>query len=251
MRLTFEIVRQAGPGEKPRTERFELADVAPQMSILDALDVLSSTLVEEGGEAIAVESDCREGICGACGVTVNGRPHGPEARTPTCHQRLGGFSDGEVVRLEPLRSAAYPVVRDLVVDRSALDAVIAAGGHVGVPAGTAPDADATPVAADIAEQSLDYAACIGCGACVAACPNGSGQLFIGAKLAHLARLPMAEKERGKRARAMTERADMLFGPCSLYGACEAVCPAGIPLEAVSIAAAERLQASRRGKGRPG
>jgi len=245
MRLTLRIVRQDGPEARPRSVDYDVEGLAPQMSLLDALDLLNTRLVESGGDPISVESDCREGICGACGVTVDGRPHGPEANTPTCHQRLSSFRDGDTVTLEPLRSGAFPVIRDLVVDRAALDRIIAAGGHVAVDAGTAPDADAVPVTQRTAEEALDMAACIGCGACVAACPNGAAHLFAGSKLAHLALLPNGSLERDVRARAVSARLDAEFGPCSLYGACAQVCPAHIPLTAVAAVPKHRLRAMWR------
>ena len=189
---------------------------------------------------MAFDSDCREGICGACGVTVDGAVHGPEDNVPSCHQRLSSFRDGATVRIEPLRSAAFPVLRDLVVGRDALDDLIRAGGHVAVDAGTAPDADAVPTTTDVAEEALDFAACIGCGACVAACPNGSAHLFAGAKLAHLALLPIPALERRRRARSLVDALDELFGPCSLYGECAQACPAGIPLTAIAVVNRERL-----------
>lgn len=239
--MRLRVWRQRGPADAGHFETHELAEVSPEMSLMELLDVLNDQIVAEGGEPIAFESDCREGICGACGVTVDGTPHGPAPRTPSCRQHLRAFGGVDELTIEPLRSAAFPVIRDLVVDRSALDALIEAGGHVDVMAGTAPDADALPVPHDAAESALDFAACIGCGACVAACPNGAAHLFAGAKLAHLAMLPQPAIERGRRAKAIGAVLDETFGPCSTYGECAEVCPAGIPLTAVAAVARERLR----------
>lgn len=245
MRLTVEVWRQAGPEAPGRFETHVVDGVEPQLSVLELLDALNEQLVDGGDEPVAFESDCREGICGACGVTVDGEAHGPEDNVPSCHQRLTGYADGASVRIEPLRAAAFPVVRDLIVDRSALDEVIRAGGHVAVNAGTAPDADAVPVGTDTAEAALDFAACIGCGACVAACPNGSAHLFAGSKLTHLAMLPLPALERRRRAFAVVNELEELFGPCSHYGECARTCPANIPLTAVAAVNHERLLAGLR------
>jgi len=247
VKLVIDVWRQENPQDEGHFETHRVDDAAPEMSVLELLDRLNDQLVEDGKEPVAFESDCREGICGSCGVTVDGRPHGPQKNTPSCHQRLAAFADGQRISLEPLRSAAYPVVRDLIVDRSALDRVIAAGGHVAVRAGSAADADARPISHQQAELALDFAACIGCGACVAACPNGAAHLFVGSKLTHLSLLPTGQAERGKRAGAMLAELEQDFGPCSLYGECAQVCPAGIPLTAIAAVNKERLRGFFRHK----
>jgi succinate dehydrogenase / fumarate reductase, iron-sulfur subunit len=245
MRLTLDIWRQADTADRGRLERYVVDDATPEMSLLELLDRLNDRLVAEGGEAIAFDSDCREGICGSCGLTVDDRPHGPVANTPSCRQHLRSFADGAHVRIEPLRSAAYPVVRDLVVDRSALDRILQAGGHIAVDAGTAADADAEPLPHETAEYALDFAACIGCGACVAACPNGAAHLFAGSKLLHLASVVRGRQERGSRAKAMIAQMEEEFGPCSSYGECADVCPESIPLTAVAAVNREVVRARLR------
>ena len=249
MRLTIDVWRQDGPEEPGRFETHRIEDAAEEMSLLELLDHLNAQLVAEGREPVAFDSDCREGVCGTCGITVNDQPHGPEANTPSCRQHLRSFSDGDTVRLEPFRSGAFPVVRDLVVDRSALDRVVQAGGFVAVDAGTAHDADDDRIGHDQAERALDFAACIGCGACIAACPNGAANLYAGSILEHLSTLPQGAPERTERARGVVGQIEEEFGPCSVYGECAVVCPAGIPLSAISAVNRERARAVVRRRSR--
>ena len=247
MNLKLKIWRQPDAKSRGQWEEYDVTDLDESMSVLEMLDRLNEQLVSEGKEAVAFESDCREGVCGACGVMVNGFAQGPQQNTPACHQRLRSFKDGQTVRLEPFTSGSYPVLRDLIVDRRALDTVIRAGGFVSVNAGTAPDAEALPVNHTTVEEALDFAACIGCGACVAACPNGAAHLFLGAKLSHLGMLPLPSEERSRRAKSMVAVADSLFGPCSNYGECALACPAGIPLTAIAAVNKERMRSGLKRK----
>lgn len=233
MKLTIEVWRQDTPDAPGKFETYTVTGAYEEMSLLELIDYLNDQLVAEGREPVAYESDCREGICGTCGITVNDQPHGPVPNTPSCRQHLRSFKDGDKLRLEPFRSEAFPVVRDLVVDRSALDRVVAAGGFVAVDAGTAPDADSFHISHQRAETALDFSACIGCGACIAACPNGSANLFAGALVHSLALLPQGQAERSSRVRGVAAQAEEEFGPCSVYGECAVTCPAGIPLSAIA------------------
>lgn len=247
MRVTLDIWRQPGPNAEGHFETHVVSDAEPEMSILELLDRLNDQIVEQGGEPVVFESDCREGVCGCCGFLVNGKPHGPLEHTPACRQHLRAFPEVTHFTLEPFRSAAFPVIRDLAVDRTALDELVQAGGTVSVMTGTAPDADTIPQPHLQAEQALDFASCIGCGACVAACPNGAAMLFAGAKLAHLAKMPQGKQERSRRARRMVQTLDENFGPCSLYGECAVSCPVGIPLSAIATVNKERWRSVFRGR----
>jgi succinate dehydrogenase / fumarate reductase, iron-sulfur subunit len=234
MKLVLDIWRQARRDAPGRFVRYALDEVPAHYTLLDALDRLNVDLLAQGEMPVAFESDCREGICGACGVVVDGRAHGGERNTTSCELRLSAFPDGAELTIEPFRARAFPVVRDLIVDRSALDRVIGSGGYIGVRTGNAPDANVTPIKKAVAEQALDAAACIGCGACVAACPNASAALFVGAKVSHLALLPQGGPERQRRALAMVRAADAEgFGGCTAYGECHAACPKGIDLAAIT------------------
>jgi succinate dehydrogenase / fumarate reductase iron-sulfur subunit len=234
VRIVLDIWRQRGPRDQGGFVRYDVADVNEHMSFLEMLDVLNQQLVERGEDPVAFDSDCREGICGMCGFLVNGEPHGPLRNATICQTHMRHFQDGDVLRLEPWRSAAFPIVKDLSVDRTAFDRIIAAGGYVTVRTGSAPEANAIPVPKAAADRSMEAAACIGCGACVAACPNASAALFTGAKVTALGVLPQGQAERMTRVLTMTAQARAEgFGHCSTIGECAAVCPAGIQLEVIS------------------
>jgi succinate dehydrogenase / fumarate reductase, iron-sulfur subunit len=234
MKLVLDVWRQESAAAQGRFVRYTVADIPAHFSLLDTLDRLNADLLAAGMVPVAFESDCREGICGACGVVVSGGVHGGEQRTTTCEMRASAFEDGATLTIEPFRARAFPVLRDLIVDRSALDRLIASGGYVSVRTGNAPEANVIPIAKQTAEQALDAAACIGCGACVAACPNASAALFVGAKVTHLALLPQGGPERSARALALVAAADREgFGACTAYGECHAACPKGIGLDVIT------------------
>ena len=244
MRLNLRIWRQAGPTATGRLEDYTADDVSPDMSFLEMLDVVNEGLIRQGKDAIAFDSDCREGICGMCSLVVNGVAHGPDRGTTVCQLHMRRFKDGETITIEPWRARAFPVVKDLVVDRSALDRIIAAGGFVSVNCGGAPDGNAIPIPKELAEAAMDSAACIGCGACVAACKNASAHLFMSAKISHLALLPQGRVERHRRVVTMIEQADAEgFGSCSNEGECEAVCPKEIPISNIARMTREYFRAA--------
>jgi succinate dehydrogenase / fumarate reductase iron-sulfur subunit len=234
MRLKLHVWRQAGPDAEGRFVTYDAEDISPDMSFLEMLDVVNERLIEKGEDPIAFAHDCREGICGSCGVMINGVPHGPLKETATCQLHMRSFKDGDEICIEPWRARAFPVIKDLVVDRSALDRIIQAGGFISVKTGNAPEANAIPVPKDVADLAMDMAQCIGCGACVAACPNASASLFTAAKIAHLGLLPQGQPERWRRVEAMVAAMDEEhFGHCTNTGECAAACPKGIPLEAIA------------------
>jgi succinate dehydrogenase iron-sulfur subunit len=243
MKLNLRIWRQEGPNAAGRLVSFSADHVSPDMSFLEMLDVVNEGLIKTGEDAIAFDSDCREGICGTCSLVVNGIPHGPDRGTTVCQLHMRRFKDGDTITIEPWRARAFPVVKDLVVDRSAFDRIIAAGGYVSVNCGGAPDGNAIPIAKDVAETAMDSAACIGCGACVAACKNASAHLFMSAKISHLANLPQGQVERERRAIQMVTQADLEgFGSCSNEGECEAVCPKEIPIANIARMTREYVRA---------
>jgi succinate dehydrogenase / fumarate reductase iron-sulfur subunit len=234
VRLTLKVWRQESPEDKGGLVGYQVDDADEDMSFLELLDVLNEKLILDGDEPVAFDHDCREGICGSCSMVINGRPHGPQKATTACQLHLRHFRDGETIVVEPWRAAAFPVVKDLVVDRSAFDRVIAAGGYISAPTGAAPDAHAAPVPKVHADRAFTAAACIGCGACVAACPNGSASLFVGAKITHLGELPQGRPERDSRVVSMVEQHDAEgFGGCTNTGACTVSCPKEIPLDVIS------------------
>ncbi len=233
MRLTLKIWRQANTAAKGAIQTYELEDVSPDMSFLEMLDLLNEKLNNEGEEPIAYDSDCREGICGMCGLMINGEAHGP-VQTTTCQLHMRSFKDGETITIEPWRADAFPVLKDLCVDRNAFDRMIQAGGYISVNTGSAPDAHATPVPKKNADRAFDAAACISCGACVAACPNASASLFLGAKITHLGELPQGQPERDTRVLSMVAQHDHEgFGHCTNIGQCASACPKEIPLDVIS------------------
>ena len=235
MTIHLRVWRQAGPEAPGRLAIYTAEAVSPDMSFLEMLDVVNEQLIKKGEEPIAFDSDCREGICGTCGFMVNGRPHGPEPQTTVCQLHMRHFEDGDTITLEPWRAHAFPVIKDLVVDRGAFDRIIQAGGYTSVNVGGAPDGNAIPIPKDAAELAFDAAQCIGCGACVAACKNASAALFTSAKIAHLAHLPQGQVERQTRVVAVVDRMDAeKFGSCSNEGECEAVCPKGISLRNIAL-----------------
>lgn len=243
MKITLRIWRQHDEHSPGAMISYDVDGISADMSFLEMLDVLNERLTVIGEDPVAFDHDCREGICGMCSLAIDGVAHGPEALTTTCQLYMRHFSDGDTIDVEPWHAESFPVVRDLIVDRSALDRIIQAGGYISAPTGAAPEASATLVRKDAADRAFDAATCIGCGACVAACPNGSAMLFTGAKATHLGALPQGQPERGSRALAMVNAHDAEgFGGCTQIGECTAVCPAGIPLDMISRLNADVLSA---------
>jgi len=246
MKLNLKIWRQPGPTARGRLVDYPANDISPDISFLEMLDVVNEGLVKKGEDAIAFDSDCREGICGMCSLVVNGIPHGPDRGTTVCQLHMRRFKDGDTITIEPWRARAFPVVKDLVVDRSAFDRIIAAGGYVSINVGGAPDGNAIPIPKDVAEAAMYSAACIACGACVAACKNASAHLFMSAKISHLGLLPQGQQERFRRVVAMINQADSEgFGSCSNEGECEAVCPKEIPISNIARMTREYVKATMR------
>ena len=248
MKLTLHVWRQKDPDDSGGFVTYELEDVSTHMSFLEMLDVLNQDLIGKGEEPIAFEHDCREGICGSCGFMVNGVAHGELEGVTVCQLHMRNFSDGDEITIEPFRARAFPIVKDLAVDRSAFDRIMHSGGYVSIRTGSAPDANAIPIPTEVADQAMDYAECIGCGACVASCPNGAAMLFVGAKIAHLGLLPQGQPERSRRALKMVEAMEReAFGACSNFRSCEAVCPKEISIAGIARMNKDYRRASLAGR----
>ena len=234
LNLTLKIWRQDGPNDAGRFDVIPAPGINDEMSFLEMLDLVNERLINEGKAAVVFDHDCREGICGTCSLMINGQAHGPQKGTATCQLHMRKFTDGQEIVIEPWRATAFPIVKDLMVDRSSFDRIVESGGFITAETGGAPDANLIPIPKPVADASMDAAACIGCGACVAACPNGAANLFTAAKVAHLSLLPQGQPERYKRVEAMVETMDEYFGSCTNHGECEAACPKGISLDFIAL-----------------
>ena len=247
MNLTLKIWRQKNAQDAGRFETYPVQNISTHMSFLEMLDVLNEKLIGEGKDPVAFDHDCREGICGTCGMVINGRPHGPMKATTTCQLHMRSFKDGDTVVIEPFRAKAFPVIRDLVVDRSSFDRIIQAGGFISANTGSAPEANSMPVPKSVSDEAMNAAACIGCGACVAACPNAAAMLFTGAKISHLGLLPQGQPERWDRALKMVETMDGEgFGHCTNAAECSEACPKEIPIEVIARMNRDTIQSTLRG-----
>ena len=240
--LTLKIWRQSGPNDSGRFDTHVIDEITDEASFLEMLDILNERLVESGEDAVVFDHDCREGICGTCSLMINGQAHGPERATATCQLHMRKFSSGDTIVIEPWRASAFPIVRDLMVDRSAFDRIVESGGFITAATGGAPDANLTPIPKPVADAAMDAAQCIGCGACVAACPNGAANLFTGAKVTHLNLLPQGQAERYQRVENMVETMDDHFGSCTNHGECEAACPKEISIDVIALMNADYRKA---------
>jgi succinate dehydrogenase / fumarate reductase iron-sulfur subunit len=232
--LKLKIWRQKGPEDKGRFETYEIPEISDEASFLEMLDILNERLIDENTEPVTFDHDCREGICGTCSLMINGQAHGPQRASATCQLHMRTFKSGDEIVIEPWRASAFPIIKDLMVDRSAFDRIIESGGFITAATGGAPDANLIPIPKPVADAAMDSAACIGCGACVAACPNGAANLFTAAKLTHLNLLPQGQAERFKRAESMVETMDSYFGSCTNHGECEAACPKEISIDVIAM-----------------
>jgi succinate dehydrogenase / fumarate reductase iron-sulfur subunit len=239
--VTLQIWRQAGPNAPGGFKTYQVDEISAEMSFLEMLDVLNERLLVQGEEPVAFDHDCREGICGSCGVMIDGQAHGPQAGTATCQLHMRKFRDGATITVEPWRAAAFPLIRDLVVDRSPFDQIVEAGGYISVDTGSAPEANLSPVPKPVADIAFDAAACIGCGACVAACPNGAANLFTAAKVNHLGLLPQGQAERWTRVERMVEVMESYFGSCTNHGECEKACPKAISIDFIAMMNADYVK----------
>ena len=245
--IILKIWRQNGPQDAGHFETHKVDEISDEASFLEMLDYLNEQLITDGKEAIVFDHDCREGICGTCSLMINGQAHGPERSTATCQLHMRKFSSGAEIVIEPWRAAAFPIIKDLMVDRSAFDRIIESGGFITSVTGGAPDANLIPIPKPVADSAMDSAACIGCGACVAACPNGAANLFTSAKIAHLNLLPQGQAERYKRAESMIEKMDEYFGSCTNHGECEAACPKEISIDVIALANADYRKAKLKNR----
>lgn len=240
--ITLKIWRQAGPDAAGHFDSYVIDEISDEASFLEMLDILNERLIGDGHEAIVFDHDCREGICGTCSLMIDGQAHGPQKGTATCQLHMRQFSSGDTITIEPWRAAAFPIIKDLMVDRSAFDRIVEVGGFISAETGGAPDANLIPIPKPVADAAMDAAECIGCGACVAACPNGAANLFTGAKINHLNLLPQGQAERYRRAEAMVETMDHYFGSCTNHGECEAACPKMISIDVIALMNADYLAA---------
>jgi succinate dehydrogenase / fumarate reductase iron-sulfur subunit len=232
--ITLKIWRQSGPDDSGRFESYRIEEISDEASFLEMLDILNEQLIAEGKDAVVFDHDCREGICGTCSLMIDGQAHGPQRGTATCQLHMRKFKSGDEIVVEPWRAAAFPIIKDLMVDRAAFDRIVEAGGFITAPTGGAPDANLIPIAKPIADAAMDAAECIGCGACVAACPNGAANLFTAAKVSHLNLLPQGQAERYSRVEAMVETMEQYFGSCTNHGECEVACPKSISLDFIAL-----------------